>query len=269
MNTYNKIVKLIKQNKTSDAISLIEDNHNLNEQIDKETGNNLLHVACLYNRDDVAKFIFCKKTASQINDKSMTPLYYCVMNNNESLCYYFIHNGIKPDKETLFSASRSASPNIIKILFIRKIEFNITDHRKQNMLIHAIKQKRSYTIIDYLSNKCDLNQVDIYMNTPMHYACRCLRAGYEKILTLLTKKGADIIQRNNDGNSSIDYIKSFELKLNIINITRKYARFYRRRGFLMFLAQYKFLESNHNYDSPIAAKVFNMKEMYRHIMFYL
>jgi len=269
MNKYNKIVNLIKQNKTSDAISLIENNHHINEQIDKETGNNLLHVACLYNREDVAKTIFNKKTASQINDKNMTPLYYCVINNNDDLCYFFIHNGVKPDIETLITASRSASLNLIKMLFIRKIKFNIIDHRKQNMLIHAIKQKRSYNIIDYLSNKCDLNQVDIYKNTPMHYASRCLRAGYEKILTLLSKKGADIIQRNNEGNSAIDYIKSFEVKLNIINITRKYARFYRRRGFLMFLAQYNFLQEKHISDTPTAAVVFNMKGMYRHIMSYL
>ena len=90
MNKYNKIVNLIKQNKTSEAISLIELNHVINEKIDKETGNNLLHVACLYNREEIAKNIFNKKTASQINSNLMTPLYYCVMNNNEDLCNFFI-----------------------------------------------------------------------------------------------------------------------------------------------------------------------------------
>ena len=269
MNKYNKIVNLIKQNKTSEAISLIELNHVINEKIDKETGNNLLHVACLYNREEIAKNIFNKKTASQINSNLMTPLYYCVMNNNEDLCNFFIENGVRPDKETLFNAARMSSLSIIKILFIRKTPFNILDHRNQNMLIHAIKQKRGYNIIDYLSNKCDLNQEDIYKNTPMHYASKCLRAGYDKILILLSKKGADIIQRNSSGSSAIDYIKSIELKINIINLTRKYARFYRRRGFLMFLAQYKFLQGNHISNTPCAARVFNMKGLYRQIMSYL
>ena len=252
MNKYNKIVNLIKQNKTSEAISLIELNHVINEKIDKETGNNLLHVACLYNREEIAKNIFNKKTASQINSNLMTPLYYCVMNNNEDLCNFFIENGVRPDKETLFNAARMSSLSIIKILFIRKTPFNILDHRNQNLLIHAIKQKRGYNIIDYLSNKCDLNQEDI-----------------DKILILLSKKGADIIQRNSSGSSAIDYIKSIELKINIINLTRKYARFYRRRGFLMFLAQYKFLQGNHISNTPCAARVFNMKGLYRQIMSYL
>ena len=51
----------------------------------------------------------------------MTPLYYCVMNNNDDLCYFFIHNGVKPDIETLITASRSASLNLIKILLSEKL----------------------------------------------------------------------------------------------------------------------------------------------------
>ena len=142
------------------------------------------------------------------------------------------------------------------------------DSRKQNLLIHALKQKRCYKIIDYISNKCDLNQRDIFNNTPMHYAARNLRAGYDKILKLLSKKGADIVIRDSTDKSALDYIRNIELKIVVYDLCKKHARYYRRRHFLMFLSQYKFISGCHKSNSQYI-NIFGLPEIYKQIMKYL
>ena len=268
INAYNTIVSLIKKNKCDETIVTINQYNGLCERIRNSTGNNLLHVACLYNRENVAKMLFNKKCSTELNDDEYTPLYYCSMNNNDQLCEFFIKNGIIPDTLTYFNACKMCDIRFIKTLFVRKSSFNMTNTVNQNLLIHALKHKRSYKIIDYISNKCDLNHIDIYHATPMHYACRCLRAGYENVLRLLAKKGGDIVIRDKTDQSPIDYIKDIGLKSEIIGLCRKYARYYRRRNFMMFLSQYNFLSGTHN-SEKLYVKIFGLPDIYKQIMKYL
>lgn len=268
INVYNKIVILIKQKKCDSAIDLINKHPGICERIRNSTGNNLLHIACLYNRSKVAKVLFNSKSANEFNMEEYTPFYYCTMNNNDELCDFFIKNGIKPDKNSYFNAAKMCSLFLLKIIFIRKCDFNMLDSRKQNLLVHALKQKRSYNIIDYISNRCNLNQVDVFNNTPMHYAARNLRAGYDKILKLLSKKGADVVTRDSTNKSPLDYIRNIQLKIIVSDLCRKYGRYYRRRHFLMFLSQYKFISGNHSSNS-LYVNIFGLPEIYKKIMTYL
>jgi ankyrin repeat protein len=268
ISIYNKILKCIKEKKSIKAIEIIKSNPGICEKVRNSTGNNLLHIACLYNMENVAKVLFNSKLANEINNDDYYPLYYCTMNNNDTLCDFFIENGVKPDNESYFNAARMCSLYLIKILFKRKIMFNMIDVRNQNLLMHSIKQKRSYNIIDYISNRSDLNQVDIFGNTPMHYACKTLRAGYEKILILLSKKGGDVVIRDRNDKSPLDYIKGFALKLQVADNCKKYGRYYRRRWFLMFLSQYKFLSGKHN-SSSLYVSIFGIPDIYTKIMKFL
>ena len=268
ITAYNKIVSLIKKNKCTEAIEIIQSYPGLCIRVQNSCGNNLLHVACLYNRESVAKILFNKMSASKENMELFTPLYYCTLHNNSYLCEFFIRNGVIPDQMSYFNALKMCDLRFIKILFIRKTQFNILDIRKQNLLIHAIKQKRSHGIIDYISSKCDLNQIDIYNNTPMHYAARCLRAGYEKILKLLSTKGADISRRDDNNKSALDYIKNIYVKIEVHDLGRKYGRYYRRKHFLMFLSNYKFLSGTHK-SKKLYVQVFSLPEIYKNIMKYV
>lgn len=268
INVYNKIVSLIKQKKCNNAIAIINSHPGICDRIRNSTGNNLLHIACLYDRTNVAKTLFNSKCANEFNMEEYTPFYYCTLNNNDELCDFFINNGIIPDKNSYFNAAKMCSLILLKIIFIRKCEFNMIDSRKQNLLIHALKQKRSYNIIDYISNKCDLNQRDIFNNTPMHYAARNLRAGYDKILKLLSKKGADIVRRDSNDKSALDYIRNIELKIVVSDLCRKHGRYYRRRHFLMFLSQYKFISGAHKSNLQYI-NIFGLPELYKKIIKYL
>ena len=268
VSAYNKIVKFIKQKNSKSAIDIINKMPGLCERIRNSTGSNLLHIACLYNCNSVAKTLFNKKSANEYDNESYTPLYYCTFNNNEDLCQFFVDNGVAPDHQSFFNAVRTCGLVLIKILFTVKQKFNILDVRKQNLLIHALKQKRSYCIVDYISHQCEINQVDVFNSTPMHYAARCLRAGYEKVLYLLSKQGANIAHRDNLDRNPLDYIKKFELKIEVSNLSRKHGRFHRRRWFLMFLAQFKFLSGQHETDK-IYICVFGVPELYKKIMTYI
>jgi len=268
VSAYNKIIKFIKQNNSNSAINIINKNPGLCERIRNSTGSNLLHTACLYNCNGVAKTIFNKKSANEYDDESYTPLYYCTFNNNTELCQFFVDNGVTPDKQSFFNAVRTCGLELIKILFTVKPDFNMLDIRKQNLLIHALKQKRSYHIVDYISNKCEINQIDIYNSTPMHYATRCLRAGYEQILFLLSKRGGDIVHRDSVDRNPLDYIHKITLKIEVADLCRKSGRFHRRRWFLMFLARFKFLSGQHETDK-IYICVFGVPELYRKIMTYI
>ena len=265
---YNQIVEFIKHKNCGSAINIINKNPGLCERIRNSTGCNLLHTACLYSCDSVAMTLFTKKCANEYDYEEYTPLYYCTFNNNETLCRFFVDNGVIPDKQSYFNAASMCGMELIKVLFTRKPSFNMLDTRNQNLLIHALTHNRAYNIVDYISHKCDVNQVDVFGNTPMHYASRRQRAGHEKILRLLSKRGADISHRDSLDRSPLDYIQKIVLKIEIVNLCRIYGRFYRRRWFLMFLAQFKFLSGKHN-STRTYTNVFGVPEIYRKIMTYI
>jgi ankyrin repeat protein len=268
ISIYNRIVRFIKQNRCDFATTLIVNNPGICERVRNSTGNNLLHVACLYDRESVAKLLFNSKSATEINNNDYTPLYYCTFNDNDVLSRFFVSSGVKPDHMAFFNAVRTCGLTLIKVLFTRRNNINLVDHMNRNLLVHAIKQKRGYAIIDYIMSKCDINQVDVYGSTPMHYACRCTRAGHDKVLLMLAKRGCDIICRDMNNLSPIDYVRNIPLKVTIMGMCRNYARYHRRRHFLMFLAQYKFLRGDHSANGATEL-VFCLPEIHRHIMIYL
>ncbi len=271
MSLFNKISGYIKNNENTKLKNIIDDRYIIKKElldIVNISKNTLLHLSCINQNIYSCKLLYTRVQSEKVNKDGKIPFYYVIEKNNIELCKFFIENRTCINDDCYFTAIKSGSIEIIKLIFNYKNKKRLLNLKRQNILIVALKNKRNYNIIDYLSDKCDINEKDIYGRTSMHYAAVALRAGHNKIISQLARKGGDIVYRDENNLSPIDYLKNIELRIQVYNLAKKHAIYYRRRFFLLFLARYKFLSSTHN-SVKLYNTIFSTPEIYRSIMSFL
>ena len=195
---------------------------------------NLLHIAIVYGNVEIVKLLIDHKVEINLKDNiGYTPLHVAVASNADSkldileqqccleVLDLLIQRGAIIDVENdsgytpLQLAVRDGSGKLATYLIKQGANINPTNsHSLLHEAINACYSERKdayIALIKYLiSLGVVVNNADGQGNTPLHLAIKKLWVpGFQEVINLLIKAGADIYAINKDGNTPFFYMKPY------------------------------------------------------------
>ncbi len=159
------------------------------------------------NRKDLLLIPFDDTTAYDGYDINQD-LIFQVYNNNLDSVILLLKQGANPnandtmqDVTALMYAVGANNLKAVKILVNAGANINYKPYYNTPPFIQSVIDRDTSIIYFMLKNKANVNQVDDYGATALHYAAGL---GYYKIVKLLLKNGANVNKKSKDGNTPLD-----------------------------------------------------------------
>lgn len=217
-------------------------------------GHTLAFYAVKDNNVALMNFLQQRKVCLDEPDSNgMTPLIIAVrkgamdaiklLTSRPNLC--LIDHKDRAGKTALHHAVSIGTLEVIKYLHEKGADLNTSDHDGNTLLLEALKKKRSFAVLEFLTSlPCDIQATNRELKTAMHYACMekendalmhllesklprdsqdckgltpfmiSSAQGSESLVTVLKSVGADVNRRNHNGENAVHLaVKSGNLKI--------------------------------------------------------
>jgi ankyrin repeat protein len=184
------------------------------------TASSPLHDAAEAGDIKIVKYHVEKKNADiNANDtKGRTALYLALSKGRLEVVKYLLDNGastsLKDGNTLLIIAMYSGNLDVVKYL-VEERDLDVNEKNKQGqtpLFIAALTGRME--IVKYLveEKKADINVKDNNGDSPLKYAAMTAKVD---IMKYLTKHGADLNEKNNNGQTVADFIKNQKSRLKI------------------------------------------------------
>lgn len=190
---------------------------NITQDQPAESGNTLLHIACIYGHGEIVKFLEEHGGDSSLqNINGELPAHHAVMKKKfggdltskqraEVLRELKTLDGARNDGKTplmlLMSMEINTANELLPIFLEKGVDVNATDNVGNTALILNAKNMCFKDIIKELVRAgADINMSDNTGSTALYYA---LKYGNQEVARFLIKKGADYNHTNNKGESCV------------------------------------------------------------------
>ncbi len=188
---------------------------NITQDQPAESGNTLLHIACIYGHGEIVKFLEAHGGDSSLqNINGELPAHHAVMKFGGDLTSkqragvlgeLKTLDGARNDGKTplmlLMSMDINTANELLPIFLEKGVDINATDNVGNTALILNTKNMCFKDIIKELVRAgADINMSDNTGSTALYYA---LKYGNQEVARFLIKKGADYNHTNNKGESCV------------------------------------------------------------------
>jgi len=190
---------------------------NITQDQPAESGNTLLHIACIYGHGEIVKFLEAHGGDSSLqNINGELPAHHAVMKKKFGgdltskqragvLGELKTLDGARNDGKTplmlLMSMDINTANELLPIFLEKGVDINATDNVGNTALILNTKNMCFKDIIKELVRAgADINMSDNTGSTALYYA---LKYGNQEVARFLIKKGADYNHTNNKGESCV------------------------------------------------------------------
>ncbi len=167
-----------------------------------------LHMAALYDRTDIVKFLLANKAdvdARSVDSK--TPLYWAALTGHKDVAELLLANGADVNatgndgEAPLHAAARNSRADMVKLLLANKADFNTKDNRGNTPLHYAAESFRTDTVALLLAKGADVNAKNNKGETPLFLTA--FSRGHTDMIKLLLAKGADVNAKDNGGETPL------------------------------------------------------------------
>lgn len=196
-------------------------------QIDSKDsqGRTALHLAAQYGYDRLCKLLLKKNADPYVKDgyDKLTPLHLAAMNDRTGIIKIFHEHSVNLEvvnyygRSPLHQSAESGKFDVCKLLVLLKANVHALDKYGNTALHLAAKSLKSNICKLLINSGLSINANNNYNQTPMHLAvlgsCPCCKSkpsdhNYKKIVKLLNKllkRGGQIDQLDNQGNTLLHY----------------------------------------------------------------
>ncbi|EAX91535.1 hypothetical protein TVAG_376460 [Trichomonas vaginalis G3] len=176
-----------------------------------------LYYAAKMDNKEIAEFLlYIGANIHGSDEDGQNLIFTTVSHQGYKTIDLFLANGIDinevdfSDSTPLHCAAKYDNKKAIEILLSRGIEVDAKDENKRTALSYTLRDPELIKIL--LSHGANINDVDIWNKTPLHYAAEnCYREGVEFLLS----NGADVNVKDNGDSTVLHYaVKAKEFSLS-------------------------------------------------------
>ena len=210
-----KMLKIVKSCKINLLKEYYEDDK-MNVDTVFDDGNTLLTISVKKGCKSVVEFLLEKNASPDVQYQKTgdTPLSLAVKSNNEHISTILLENGAHPDSINFYGdtpliiASQRGYMKMIALLVKAGANPNIANYEGITPLIELVIRSNEKSV-EYLIKKsnADINQADIYGNSPLMYAVTNNDIDMTKLLLMYN---ADISIYNEDGMTATEIANTNE-----------------------------------------------------------
>jgi ankyrin repeat protein len=175
------------------------------DELDEE-GCSALHLACINDRFDIAKYLLRKGAdVNHDNDTGSTPLHYAVQSGNPALVHFLLSRRANCDFENDDGKKpfHYAAKDNFLLDWMRRFGHNVDAVDPVTgctALIQATKRDDVSSVLTLIEEGADLDLQCSLKNTALHYACKTNNL---KIIKVLIDNECKLELRNTDGRTPL------------------------------------------------------------------
>ena len=185
-----------------------------------------------------------------IDNNNVTPIFYCVQNNNLELLKKLIKLGANINYFDNFNniqfinyVIKIKKLDILKFLLTKNIDCNIIDNNLNLSIYYIILNKYNFDIVyEFIKRTKNLNYQNINRETPLFLLIK--NYDWKKFTNILQEKELDIFIKNKKNENLLDFIKDKD-------------KFYK----LVVKSYLYYIKNNKNTKSEIIKKCMNKKKL--------